>query len=388
MADNQNNNSGGVAQNKLGQLFVDIGANGLGTLVKGLNTLSAQFLLTKNAAKQAIKPLADMALSAADQVVNYDKLHSKMGVAIKDLQDIKIAAKLINIDPSLVFGQMQAVQQQITRIKTGLDPNGQQGLAMLGIQPFELDQKDPLSIITKIGEKLRDTDAETRVLVLNLLGWSDELAYMFDRMSVALDKQNKRFNENLKLTDEELDRLREFQDNVNVLSVTWDQAQQKFIANQSELNKMLSNTVDWLGGEHQILSGIVSNLYKSLDAIAKAYVWLKTPMVPTLNGQTRAAAKNMTAEQQARYQAITAQQTAAFISQKNEVLGMPKTIPESSSSYYSGGSQKSYSFEIINNNDLDIQVISDDPQTIGDGVKNYISQGTLTEISNTNIPNF
>jgi hypothetical protein len=43
MAEDKNS----AAQSKLGELFVDIGSSGLGTLVKGLNTLSTSFLVTK-----------------------------------------------------------------------------------------------------------------------------------------------------------------------------------------------------------------------------------------------------------------------------------------------------------------------------------------------------
>ena len=49
-----NNNQGG-AQSKLGELFVDFGTKGLGNLVKGLNKIQAQFLLTKNAGEQFVK---------------------------------------------------------------------------------------------------------------------------------------------------------------------------------------------------------------------------------------------------------------------------------------------------------------------------------------------
>ena len=46
MADNKSG-----ASHELGNLFVDIGSSGLGSLLKGLNSLSATFMLTKNAAQ-------------------------------------------------------------------------------------------------------------------------------------------------------------------------------------------------------------------------------------------------------------------------------------------------------------------------------------------------
>lgn len=52
------------AKNEAGQLFLDFGATGLGKLVKGLNSLSASFLLTKNGAEQALKPIISMSQNA------------------------------------------------------------------------------------------------------------------------------------------------------------------------------------------------------------------------------------------------------------------------------------------------------------------------------------
>ena len=52
------------AKSEVGQLFLDFGATGLGKLVKGLNSLSASFLLAKNGAEQALKPIISMPQNA------------------------------------------------------------------------------------------------------------------------------------------------------------------------------------------------------------------------------------------------------------------------------------------------------------------------------------
>ncbi|MBQ2285319.1 MAG: hypothetical protein II244_06610, partial [Clostridia bacterium] len=69
----------GQAQNNLGQLFVDIGVGGLGQTLKALNSVSASFLLTKNAATQAIKPFIDMGKQAANSAVGIGKMAAALG---------------------------------------------------------------------------------------------------------------------------------------------------------------------------------------------------------------------------------------------------------------------------------------------------------------------
>ncbi len=74
----------GAAQNKLGELFVDIGVGGLGKTLKALNSVSASFLLTKNAATQAVKPIIDVGKRTMGMAVDVGKLGSTLGLAYKD----------------------------------------------------------------------------------------------------------------------------------------------------------------------------------------------------------------------------------------------------------------------------------------------------------------
>lgn len=409
-------NKSGASQFELGKLFIDIGSKGLGSLVKGLNTLSAQFLLTKNAAAQAIKPIENMSQSAVSQIVNYDKLHSIMGIAIKDLQNYKIAAELIGIDPNLVFSQMKNVQQQILKIKAGLDTNGLQGLAILGIDPRTLDQNDPLGIIKKIGKELKVVDEATRTTVLGLLGWNEDLAYMFDRITVAMDKQNSKFNEKLKLNDKELNNLRDQQDAWNLLKTTWDSAQQKFISNQTWINGLLNKTVEWLNKIAPKLKILIDNFdawannpHPYLEQLFNTLGWAADKLLALVgirdnrdyvkNLLQQGTSVNQASLQQLRYSTdfktterlreITAAQRQAF---QDQHLGMfqekmPASI-ENPAAFIPESTQtaidKGYSFEIINNNDLDIQVIGENGEEIGNDIQDFVSNGTLVSINNAN----
>ena len=84
----------GAAQSKLGELFVDIGVGGIGKTLKALNTVSASFLLTKNAAVQITKPFINMGKQALDTAVDVGKLGSTLGIAYKEAYKLKYYFKL------------------------------------------------------------------------------------------------------------------------------------------------------------------------------------------------------------------------------------------------------------------------------------------------------
>lgn len=125
----------GKAQSSLGQLFVDIGVNGAGKALKSLNSISASFLLTKNAAQQVISPLVNFGKEAANNAVQIGKMSAMFGFTrseyqklVRYFQDHKISEALIGdvTDFSNMFQQFQSGlsaptwQQQYAAMKLGM----------------------------------------------------------------------------------------------------------------------------------------------------------------------------------------------------------------------------------------------------------------------------
>lgn len=260
------NNNTGTAQNSAGQLYVDLGLKGLGGMLKGLNQVSAQFLLTKNAAVQFIKPLADVTKKSLSTVTGWDKLNATMGLSLKQLQDINIFSKLNNIDFNQYIGQIKSAQQRLLDIKTGMS-NDVQGFALLGLNPREFDANNPLELLNAIKNKVQQVDEVTGSAALRWFGFSDDLLYVWKQ-------QNNVFNERLKLNDREMQNLKETQSYWNSLSATWDASQSKFIANQTWINELLKKTTQWLAGMHPHLDKILQNFSKWLDEEHPILEWL------------------------------------------------------------------------------------------------------------------
>jgi hypothetical protein len=247
----------GAAQNKLGELFVDFGSSGLGKLIKGMNSVSATFLLTKNAAQQVMKPIADVTKKSLATVTGWDKLNATMGLSLKELQDINIFSKLNNVDFNQYIGQIKTAQQRLIDIQTGMS-NDVQGFALLGLNPREYDAKNPLVLLDAIKKKVQQVDEVTGAAALRWFGFSDDLLYVWRQ-------QNTTFNERLKLNDREMENLKETQTYWNSLSASWDAAQSKFISNQTWINDLLKKTTNWLAGMHPHLEKILQNFAKWLE---------------------------------------------------------------------------------------------------------------------------
>lgn len=238
MADEQAKNSA-----NLGELFVEFGSKGMGGLIKGLNTVSASFLLTKNAAQQMLSPLANMSKQAGQGVVGLDKLNSVTGISIKQLQRLKQWTTLNNIDFNDYIGQVHSLQNALGRMALG-DSGAIQGFAMLGLNPSDFNPAKPLENMQKVknamlsmyqsgGEKAKFQIA----LALQLLGLNEDLAYAFMNA-------NKHIDESILLTKEQTDNLRDQNDAWNALKVASSSFFEKVIAESGWLTKGIEKATE------------------------------------------------------------------------------------------------------------------------------------------------
>lgn len=250
-----------AAQSKLGELFVDIGSSGLGTLLKGLNSLSASFLLTKNAASQFIKPIFDISQQASKSVVTLDKIRSVTGLTVDELQRLEAWTGLNNIDFHTFIGQIQNAQQKIMDVRTGM-LEAPAGLSRLGLTAFEFDAHDPLGFLNTVMNKVKQVDEVTGSALLRWLGLSEDLLYSWDQ-------GNQKFDERLFLNEQELENLREQQAAWNTLKVTVTKAFSKWISQQTDVNKGLTGLADNTGE----VTKMVDILGQAFKNVVKSIIW-------------------------------------------------------------------------------------------------------------------
>ena len=224
----------GGAKSEAGQLFIDFGASGLGKLVKGLNSLSASFLLTKNGAEQALKPIMSMSQNAGKSVTSWDKLNAVTGISIKQLQRMQAWAELNNVSFGDMMGQVQTLQKKLYNLQMGRGGNIA-GFSLLGIDPRSLDLNSPIealdTILARVSQ-LAETQPAIAANALEELGLSRDLLYAYQQQNTAID-------ERLMLNDNEIATLKQQQTGWNTLKVTADSALQKIISEQSWINPAL-----------------------------------------------------------------------------------------------------------------------------------------------------
>lgn len=234
----------GAAQNKLGELFVDIGSSGLGTLVKGLNSLSATFLLTKNAANQFIKPIAEISKNSGEFALGLGKMHSAMGMSYKDLQRLKMFFEGSNLNEGLIndISALQTKFYDISHGFRGIDEGLARSFNLMGldITNYNGDLATTLSLIDDIREKTKNLNALDRAARLREIGLDPEWAYAFDRGAFHL-------SDSLLISDKDIEEK---------LKAEEAKAQAK-VAKDQTLNKL----------DTKIIAPIEKNVYKGIDAV-------------------------------------------------------------------------------------------------------------------------
>lgn len=198
MADEQAKNSA-----NLGELFVEFGSKGMGGLIKGLNSVSASFLLTKNAGQQMLQPLANMSKQAGQGVVALDKLSAATGFANDKLQRTKLWAGKNFIDFGDYMSQIQNLQQSILSAKIGMNQAVSGQFARLGINVMDLAASTPEEALNSVRKAIRGLRQEEKVYLLNSIGMNAEMLYAMENVNAKYDERNvltKKEQENLKAT--------------------------------------------------------------------------------------------------------------------------------------------------------------------------------------------
>ena len=229
---------GNSGQSKgLGELFVEFGQKGGSGLMKTLNGISAQFLLTKNTAQQAINMVKDFSKNALNTTVALDKFNAVTGIPVEKLREWDKWAKLNNYSTEEFLGNIKALQENMLKIK--MTGEGQEGWTLLGLSPYDFDFREPEKALSAIIKRVKQLDPAVAAFGLREIGLSEDLLYAYDQQNTKLEKR-------LILNKENSENLRKEQEAWNTLDVTWQAAQEKFIANQSWIVGLLQDTSTWI----------------------------------------------------------------------------------------------------------------------------------------------
>ena len=212
----------GKATNQLGQLFVDIGVGGLGQTLKALNSVSATFLLTKNAATQAVKPFIDMGVQATNSAVGIGKMAAALGTTTLNAQKLQYYLKQYQSEG--LEGDVASLQQMFTRMQTGFGGmSGEMATSwnMIGLKKnwneYTGSFEDTLQFIQDVKEALKKSglSEQEKVMHLQNLGLG-QWRYLFE-------KEDFDINKTLSLPDDTFKKLQKASEQTNEIKNNIDQ---------------------------------------------------------------------------------------------------------------------------------------------------------------------
>lgn len=176
----------GQAKSGLGYLFVDIGLGGVGKALKGLNSVSASFLLAKNAAQQAVKPLIGFGKQAADSAVQIGKMSAMFGFTMTEYQKLVRYFKDHKLNEGLLTDLTQ-LSDKFTLFQQGLSaPTWQQQFAAMQLGLGDLMKytgsiEDVLTLMSNLQEGIAGMDPNTARMYMQMLNLNPEWIYAFQR---------------------------------------------------------------------------------------------------------------------------------------------------------------------------------------------------------------
>lgn len=259
------NGNTGAAQNKLGELFVELGTKGSGNLLGTLNKVSAQFLLTKNAAEQFIKPIINTADKAGKSAIEIRKLSTVLGATDRQIQSMKFWLEKKGLSDA-ILGDFEKLSSVIYNFQRGLRTPDMFPFQELGIQlgDYESNLKGVLKLTEDIRQALAGRPAEEQRMLLGRLGYSnvEDLMYMFRNMPASFTNLPNMLSSN------EVDALIRSEEAMNEVRQNVQKAFEMSIAQLSDvivkLSEVLSDFIKKMPGGVKKVVETTGNIQKNI----------------------------------------------------------------------------------------------------------------------------
>lgn len=256
----ENKNQGG-AQNKLGELFVEFSTKGLPSLLKNLNSVSASFLIGKNAATQFADTLTKPFKEAGNTAVGIGKMANALGATNREYQKLATYVKSKNVSEG-ILGDVERFNDIFTKLQTGQGglPEGVvREFANLGLSPEDYlgDYESTIRLLNDIRDRTNGLTKQGRNLAFSNLGMSSEWGYLFDRGDFNL-------SDAFSLPDDVIEKNTKAAESLAELTLAFDQLKSLLIA---DFAPALTDTVN-------TLKNFVQNFDKNKENIKKQQVLL------------------------------------------------------------------------------------------------------------------
>lgn len=225
----------------IGELFVEFGAKGLPTLLKGLNSVSASFLLGKNAANQFVQTLTKPVKEAGQAAVQFGKMSNALGISLQEYMRLHLYLKNHNLSDSLL-NDLGSISNMLTEVQMGIGGiSGEFAYAMhsLGLNWTDYDGSvDSILQLTKDVQKAtEEMDATRKRVLMQKIGLGNpEWQYAFERGDFNLSDYKN-------ISDKEVKDLIKSQEAMAKLDAEMEQLKMHLI---SKLTPAVETVADFL----------------------------------------------------------------------------------------------------------------------------------------------
>lgn len=226
----------------IGELFVEFGAKGLPTLLKGLNTVSASFLLTKNAAEQFIRPIVNTGKQAANSAVGIAQLSASLGTTFLEAQKFQLYFQKHNLSESLL-GDLSSMGDMLTKVSMGIGGiNAEFAYAMhsMGLNWTDYDGslESMLQLVKDVRKATEGMEPAKKRIMLQNIGLNPEWSYAFER-GINLDDA-------LAISDDDIRKLQDLSEAMNETGQAFNKLKNEIVGKAAPTLTNIANGVTTL----------------------------------------------------------------------------------------------------------------------------------------------
>lgn len=255
-------NSSG-ANNEMGKLFVDIGIGGLGKALKSLNSVSASFLLGKNAAMQFAQTISQPFKEAGKGAIEIGKMSNALATSSTEFQKLALYLKNFNMSDALIgdVSKLQKTFLALRKNQQNMSDSWRRGFAEAHLDPMQFNGtfEGAMKFLDELQKKTTNMSKENRNFILDLFGLNNDWGYLWDKGGRAGDY--------LTISDEELGKLQSMQETIENAKNSLETLMSKYL---SVMSPAIENIANWLTGrtKYFVEGGGVET---SIDTVKGAY---------------------------------------------------------------------------------------------------------------------
>lgn len=252
-----NNTSG--AKNEMGKLFVDIGVGGVGKALKSLNSVSASFLLGKNAAMQFAQTISQPFKEAGKGAIEIGKMSNALATTSLEAQKLSMYLKNHGLSDALL-GDVSKIQKTFLALRKNqqnMSDSWRRGFAEAHLDPMEFEGtfEGAMKFLDALQKKTSNMSKENRNFLLDLFGINNDWGYLWDRGGRAGDY--------ITIPDADVKKLQSMQEAINEAKNTLSTLMTEYLA---KMAPALETIAKWITGKTKAFEkgGGVDNTIKAV----------------------------------------------------------------------------------------------------------------------------